>query len=523
MPDAPQSGSTPTAPLSSATTADGRTGSSSALTRAAEKWFTGRGIHAGALTVGGVRSEELPAGGEAIVFPYVRRGVTVNRKHRTGKGENRRFWMDKGGELVLWNLDCLASNPDHVYLVEGEVDALSFMEAGLGNVLSVPNGAPSSVKDEVVDPEQDEQFRYLWNCREELAGKRYVIAVDNDEPGLRLREALVARLQPENCDVIEWPEGVKDANDYLREVGTQAFREYVLASRKPYPVRGLSGWDDVLPTPPVEVFPVGIPGMEDRVKLSRGTMSVVTGIPNMGKSAFVKHLACEMIRRHGWNVTLASFEDEVYRHLMPELVQIMSGCRPGQDARTALARDDASRLLRRHISFIADEGQVDDEQDLEWLVGLARAAKKRYGTDLLIVDPWNEIEHSWGRDKTEAQYLNHSLRNLRRLARELRLHLMIVAHPTKIPDSVDAPNLYNISGGAAWANKVDIGITIHQPNFSAGPGGPTEAHVLKVKRPEFGRRGMVPLQFNPMNRRFEAPGSPAVRDMEDSFWNAGDQ
>jgi len=509
MPDASQSGSNQTEPHGGATTADGATASGyTAISRAVEKWFISRGIHHGALRAGGVFSEAR-GGSEVIVFPYRRRGRVVNQKYR---GAGKKFWMAAGGELVLWNLDCLLSNPDHVYIVEGEMDALAFMEAGIWNVLSVPNGAPPPEReDEVVEPEHDETFRYLWNCREELAGIRFVLAGDSDAAGIKLRHSLVSRLGRANCDIVDWPEGVKDGNDYLLEVGPAAFAEYVRASRKPYPIRGLWGWNEVQPTPPMESFDIGIPLLRQHVRLARGTVSVVTGIPNHGKSALWKAIACQMIKNHGWNVTAASFEDQVYANLMPELLRIMSGQGPSQEPWICQKRADAARLLAKHFSFIADEGYVEEPMTLEWFVGMARDAKVRFGTDFLVADPWNEIEHLWGRDQNETQYIGTGLRDLRRLSVELDMHIMIIAHPHKVLDG-QAPGLYHINGSAHWANKVDIGLVVHQPNFAEGPGGPTEVYVRKIKRPVLGQRGIVTVQFNAATGSFEAPSGRPFDD-----------
>ena len=45
--------------------------------------------------------------------------------------------------------------------------AVCVLQAGLWNVVSVPDGAPSTVRDEV-DPSQDRKFTYLNNCQDML-------------------------------------------------------------------------------------------------------------------------------------------------------------------------------------------------------------------------------------------------------------------------------------------------------------------------------------------------------------------
>lgn len=41
------------------------------------------------------------------------------------------------------------------------------LQAGLWNVVSVPDGAPSTVRDEV-DPSQDRKFSYFYSCKDML-------------------------------------------------------------------------------------------------------------------------------------------------------------------------------------------------------------------------------------------------------------------------------------------------------------------------------------------------------------------
>ena len=102
-----------------------------------------------------------------------------------------------------------------IVVVEGEMDKLALEQAGIKNVVSVPDGAPGKVKDGPVPaPEEDRKFEYLWNCRAALDPvSRIVIAVDADAPGQALAEELARRLGKERCFRVTWPEGCKDAGE----------------------------------------------------------------------------------------------------------------------------------------------------------------------------------------------------------------------------------------------------------------------------------------------------------------------
>ena len=47
---------------------------------------------------------------------------------------------------------------EDIFICEGEIDALSLRQAGIGNAISVPNGAPMKVSDGKVLPEEDRKF-----------------------------------------------------------------------------------------------------------------------------------------------------------------------------------------------------------------------------------------------------------------------------------------------------------------------------------------------------------------------------
>jgi Toprim domain len=109
-------------------------------------------------------------------------------------------------------------------IVEGECDKLALEEAGFRNVLSVPDGAPSRLKDTPSD--DDAKFAFLANCEEELNRvKKFILAVDNDANGLVLEEELARRLGKERCWRVRWPDGndapCKDARETLLAHGPE--------------------------------------------------------------------------------------------------------------------------------------------------------------------------------------------------------------------------------------------------------------------------------------------------------------
>jgi twinkle protein len=107
----------------------------------------------------------------------------------------------------------------------------------------------------------------------------------------------------------------------------------------------------------------------------------------------------------------------------------------------------------------------DDDFDLGWIIDKAIDAVHRYGVRVLLIDPWNEVEHAKRHGEITTEYIARSIRELRQFAREYGVVVIVVAHPTKDVNDrgeIRIPNLYDVDGSAAWFNKSDHGICIHR-------------------------------------------------------------
>ncbi|PHT37499.1 hypothetical protein CQW23_21072 [Capsicum baccatum] len=143
------------------------------------------------------RNHVMQMAGDQIImaFTYRRNGMLIGCKYRTLE---KRFWQEKGTDKVLYGLDDVR-DADEIIIVEGEVDKLSVEEAGFPNCVSVPNGAPQSIASkELIPPEEDIRFSYLWNCAECLEkASKILLATDGDLPGQALAGELARRLGKE--------------------------------------------------------------------------------------------------------------------------------------------------------------------------------------------------------------------------------------------------------------------------------------------------------------------------------------
>ena len=79
---------------------------------------------------------------DAIGFPYFKNGQYINAKYRSI--ESKDFTQDTGGTHVFFAIDKVDPTKPMI-IVEGEIDALTLIECGIENVVSVPSGAPIKV------------------------------------------------------------------------------------------------------------------------------------------------------------------------------------------------------------------------------------------------------------------------------------------------------------------------------------------------------------------------------------------
>lgn len=511
---------------STATTADIAAGNS--LSTAVEKWFLKRGIDPETVIGCGIssRGEGLNT---VVVFPFLENGVRVNNKYRGYNPDTqqfKKFWQDKAPKRTFFNADAIDTAIGYnkpLVITEGEMDALSCIEAGYTYVVSVPDGAPQEVSENPVDERNDLKFEYLWNNRDKLDKLDHIIlASDGDEPGQALNHELSRRLGIERCSRVEYPaqefnfgteaeplmRRCKDLNDVLIKLGPTELRK-LIDNAKPYPVKGLHQLSDYPePADPV-TYSTQISGMDGNMMLETGRLMTITGVPGHGKSTFADCLLYNVAYWYGWHVCAGSFETAPNKGWLRQMTkrfrsELINKARPTEQM--------AHEWVQSRFSFVGQNPSGDDDLDLtiENIIEYAEISVYRYGTKVLLLDPWNEIEHCRRRDETETEYVNRAIKMLKKFARRFDVLVIIVAHPTKMTDkgNLKMPTLYDISGSANWFNKSDYGVIVWRDNVTDI--GATQIKVSKTKEHDYmGKPGVVDLVLDPDSAKYfpNVPGA----------------
>lgn len=473
-------------------------------------WFFKRGISQKTLTKMQISygKEWIPKD-EAIVgaiqFPYFRDGQIVNIKYRSS---SKGFKMFKDAQLIPFNLDGIKDSQEVIW-VEGEMDQLSFVEAGIDYAISVPNGASRG----------NQNLEYLdnsWDCFENI--KRHYICTDNDEAGFKLRDELIRRLGIERCLQINLID-CKDANEFLQKYGPEALRQ-AKENAEYFPISGIIR----VPQLKEEVehfYRFGLPqgrktGMrefDDHISFVSGQLTGITGIPNQGKSSFLDQILSLLSINHGWKTGIFSPENFPVALHLTKLAETILGLPFYSHGRMQL--NDVQNLmdyLSDRFFWISPE---DEDFSLDNILSKGKQLVRQKGINALVIDPWNKLEHTQPSGISETNFISKELDKIIRFNQTNGVHGFLVAHPTKVQKNKDGsyevPNLYSISGSANFFNKIDNGMCVYR-NFTTGR---TEVHVQKVKYKHLGKLGLIEFTFDPRINRF----LPIDQNMAGA-WNA---
>ena len=396
-----------------------------------------------------------------FTFQYTRDGALQFRKVRT---PDKQFFIEPSGKrLQFWNLDqvpVLPSRPSEPLVIcEGEFDAIAVAQCVGGYVLSVPNGVAGKRSEGDIVIAEDNRFAYLWSGEKLIPEidqfDKIILCTDGDEPGLILRDELALRIGETRCWYVTYPTGAKDANDVLKAQGYQGVRD-LIARARPLRPGYLMKPSDIPPRALNTTYSTGWGFMDQHLKIERPEMIVVTGQPNHGKGQFIRCLAFNLARAHGWRTAFLAQEDPAHRIKRDMRRFAMSQYRfPNRDQ-----QQEAIDWIDQH--FRISQMPEDEPVTLDMVANEMEAAALHHDCQVFCLDPWNEVEHQYGRD-TETQYIERSLRFLLRKMRRLNLVLIVAAHPTKIDEGQKA-SLYRISGSANWKNKCQHGIIVHKPS-----------------------------------------------------------
>ena len=437
------------------------------------KWFEGRGISNNTLVKMKITEgqEFMPQTGKeenTIQFNYFINNELINIKYRDGK---KNFKLVKGAEKIFYNIDSTVGH-NYVVIVEGEMDALSFVEAGISSVISVPNGATIS----------NNNLDYLDNCIDYFEDKeKIILAVDQDEAGENLKQELIRRLGAETCFTCDF--GVhKDANEFLIHNSSDMLSD-VIKNASAVPIENvltLKDVDDELQEFIEQGFKpgyqVGLDNFDSIFSTYTGQFITVTGVPSSGKSDFVDRMVVGYQLKYGWKTAFASPENKPTFLHAHKLMRKIGDWMPTKEDINTNKWEEVSNIINDNFFFIENE-----RYDLDSVLSKGAQLVKRKGIKCLVIDPYNKVKMNGAAAMSIPDATMEYLTRIEAFAKKYDVLVIVVAHPTKMykkdDGTLDEPNMYNIKGGGEWYDASYHGLLVHR-NYEKKT---VKVKVLKVK------------------------------------------
>ena len=435
----------------------------------------------------------------------------------------------KVGKTRLFNAEALDTAAKPVYIVEGEIDAMSIVEAG-GEAVAL--GSASNV------------HLLMERIREHRPAQPLILALDNDERGQKASAELEEALKAESVTYFVYnPCGeAKDANEalqmapesFIRRVGDgerlpeMERLSYLKTSAQGHLAAFIDGIAQSVDTP---CLPTGFKTLDEALDggLYEG-LYIVGAISSLGKTTLVTQIG-DQIAAGGHDVLIFSLEmartelmaKSLSRHTLELALTAKMGTIYAKTARGitdgmryARYGDREREIIRQAVVQYANyagrifiEEGVGDIDVTRIRERIARHIDLTGNTPVVIVD-YLQIVAPYNERATDKQNMDKTVLELKRISRDFKLPMVAVSSLNRMSYGQKiSMEAFKESGAIEYSSDVLIGLQLR----GAGEAGfdPTEAKkknpreieavVLKHRNGQVG--GKIAFEYYPMFNFFK--------------------
>ena len=435
----------------------------------------------------------------------------------------------KVGKTRLFNAEALDTAAKPVYIVEGEIDAMSIVEAG-GEAVAL--GSASNV------------HLLMERIREHRPAQPLILALDNDERGQKASAELEEALKAESVTYFVYnPCGeAKDANEalqmapesFIRRVGDgerlpeMERLSYLKTSAQGHLAAFIDGIAQSVDTP---CLPTGFKTLDEALDggLYEG-LYIVGAISSLGKTTLVTQIG-DQIAAGGHDVLIFSLEmartELMAKSLSRHTLELALAAKMGTIyAKTARGITDGMRYARygdrereiirqavvqyaNYAGRIFIEEGVGDIDVTRIRERIARHIDLTGNTPVVIVD-YLQIVAPYNERATDKQNMDKTVLELKRISRDFKLPMVAVSSLNRMSYGQKiSMEAFKESGAIEYSSDVLIGLQLR----GAGEAGfdPTEAKkknpreieavILKHRNGQVG--GKIAFEYYPMFNFFK--------------------
>jgi hypothetical protein len=275
-----------------------------------------------------------------------------------------------------------------------------------------------------------------------------------------------------------------------------------------------------------QVMGVGVPQFDERYKAKRGEITVLTGIGNYGKSSLKKWHDAMRIILYGEKFATFSPEDNPPEEYYHDITEILLGCdcTPSNPNRPSKGiYEYAYDYVCKHMFYVYPK---DASPTPQYVMEVFLQLIIKEGVDGVTIDPFNQMANNYSNFAGRDKYLEWVLSLFSRFAQVNNVYFWIVAHPIKMAKAPDGnypcPDVYDLSDGAMWSNKMDNILVYHRPFAQTDPQNPNcEFHSKKIRRQKVvGKKGFIMFEMLFKTRRYFFDGfDPLQKALNDKNIN----
>lgn len=334
-----------------------------------------------------------------IQMPFFENGKQVNTKYR--RLSDKGFRTDKNAKKIPYNIDSINGH-NEVIITEGEIDVMSFIEAGFESVISPPYGA-------------NEDTTYIPDKLKDL--NRIYVSCDKDKNGELMKQSLLNYFGQDKCFIIDTGK-YKDANELLMAKGTEGVKEAVkLANPDNRLLEKILASEITEKTKLVKDEPVLY--IKNVVAYSRNNISTIVGKPKAGKGQFLSMIVNGILNGNRYTDFYSTLPENERNVIILDTEQSM------WDAQSTIRRVDVMGGVNGRIKAYHLRGLNSKElrNGLRLLVEINHKT-----TPIFIVDGVRELAEKGVNDQEESISI---YRDLIQLAGEFGIHIILFIHENK--------------------------------------------------------------------------------------------
>ena len=430
-----------------------------------------------------------------IVFVYKNElGEHITNKYRPARKINKdkkelKMWFESETNINTLYLMDKADITKPLVICEGEFDALSLIEVGYKNSVSVPTGCKST-----------EWITTNWTWLEQF--EEVILWYDNDEAGKEGVKEVFNRL-PNKVVKVVYSDICNDINELLFKYGKLAVLKQLEKASIPL-VDGVKSTKQIstFNIYEAETIQLGINKIDDNIiGLPLGSLNVITGRTGEGKSTILNQFFIGESIRQGYKVFLFSGEltESNAKGWLLDTLANKEDLLEFTSKKGYKYKKLSSSAVSRIDDFLEDKFYLYTEEDysINAIISKMEIMAKRYGVKVFCIDNLMVTEND---EKEELRNQTEIVKKLKSFAKKYNCIVHLVAHPRKAQNGQMGLDKSDISGSANITNLADYVMIVQRIYEEDGTDKHTELTINKDRY--MGCNGKVYLLFDKDRRRF---------------------